>query len=302
VQVARQGAETVRAATVLRRLARDVGADLLHSHGLTAHLEVALAGRLARRPVVLDLHDIVVPGVGRRVLSTAARLAHTVIANSAATAATVTGGRIEIVHPGVDTDRFHPAPPAPRVRASLTSDPAAPLVAILGRVDPEKGVDVVLRAAAALPDVHVAVVGAPNVAGEAFGAELARLGAELLGDRVRFVGPRADVPDVLRAVDVLVNASRAEPFGRTVLEAQACGVCVIGTRSGGIPEFVRDGESGVLVPPGDVDALAGALRRLLGDRALRATLRDGGLATAERLAVPNQADAVAAIHRRAAAR
>jgi glycosyltransferase involved in cell wall biosynthesis len=302
VQLAGQTAETLRAAVALRRLARSTGAHLLHSHGLTAHLEVAIAGRLARRPVVLDLHDIVVPGVGRRVLDTAARLADTVIANSAATAATVTAGRVEIVNPGVDRDRFHPAPADWRVRAELTAAPAAPLVAILGRVDPEKGIDVVLRAVAAVPDCHLAVVGAPNVAGAEFGAGLERLGAALLGDRVRFTGARADVPDVLRAVDVLVNASQAEPFGRTVLEAQACGVPVIGTRSGGIPEFVRDGESGLLVPPGDVDALAAALRRLLDSSPLRDAVRAGGLANAERLAVPNQVEKVAAIYRRVAGR
>jgi glycosyltransferase involved in cell wall biosynthesis len=225
-----------------------------------------------------------------------------VIANSGATAATVTGGRVEIVNPGVDLDRFHPGSVDARLRAELSSDPAAPLVAILGRIDPEKGIDVVLRAVAALPGGHVVVVGAPNVAGAEFGAGLEHLGAELLGDRVRFTGARADVPEVLRAVDVVVNASRAEPFGRTVLEAQACGVPVIGTRSGGIPEFVTDGESGLLVPPGDVDALAGALRRLFESSTLRSTVRAGGLANAERLAVPNQVEKVAAIYRRVARR
>ena len=72
----------------------------------------------------------------------------------------------------------------------------------------------------------------------------------LLGDRARFVGPVDDVPGVLRSLDVLVNASASEPFGLSVLEAQASGVPVIGTDAGGIPEFVTDGETGLLVAPG----------------------------------------------------
>jgi glycosyltransferase involved in cell wall biosynthesis len=86
----------------------------------------------------------------------------------------------------------------------------------------------------------------------------------MLGDRCRFVGPVDEVPAVLRSLDVLVNASASEPFGLSVLEAQACGVPVIGAASGGIPEFVTDGETGLLVTPGRPDALAAGLSRLLG--------------------------------------
>ena len=68
---------------------------------------------------------------------------------------------------------------------------------------------------------------------------------------VRFVGPRDDVPDVLRALDVLVNASVAEPFGLTLVEAQACGTPVVAMQSGGAPETVIDGETGFVVPAGD---------------------------------------------------
>lgn len=295
--LARQGARTLRAAREIVEIARRARPAVLHSHALNAHLDVALAGVIARRPAVIDLHDIVVPGLGRRVLGAAARLADVVIANSTATAATVSTGRVEIVNPGVDLARFGPGAADPALRAELTADPAAPLVAILGRIDPEKGVDVVLRAVAAVDGAHAVVVGAPNVADESFAAELRSLGTALLGARVRFVGPRADVPDVLRAVDVLVNASRNEPFGRTVLEAQASGVPVVGTDAGGIPEFVAHEVSGLLVAPGDVDALAAAIRRLVHDHDLRARLREGGLRSAQARAVPVQAAKVASIYR-----
>ena len=80
-----------------------------------------------------------------------------------------------------------------------------------------------------------------------------------------FAGRRADVPDVLRCLDVLVNASDAEPFGRSVLEAQASGVAVVGTDAGGIPEFVDSDVTGLLVPPGVPAALRAALARVLAD-------------------------------------
>ena len=74
---------------------------------------------------------------------------------------------------------------------------------------------------------------------------------------------------MLRSLDVLVNASTSEPFGLSVLEAQACGVPVIGTDAGGIPEFVADGGTGLLVAPGRADALAAGLDRMLAAPALR---------------------------------
>ena len=101
-----------------------------------------------------------------------------------------------------------------------------------------------------------------------------------LGDRVRFVGRTDDVPGTLRALDVLVNVSAAEPFGLSVLEAQATGVAVVGTAAGGIPDFVADDDNGLLVPPGDAAALAAALARLVTDPSLRARLAARGRVSA----------------------
>ncbi|CAN5621187.1 hypothetical protein BH18ACT1_BH18ACT1_02380 [soil metagenome] len=106
------------------------------------------------------------------------------------------------------------------------------------------------------------------------------------------------MPEVLRALDVLVNASRAEPFGRSVLEAQASGVPVVATDAGGIPEFVSDGVTGLLVPPGDEPALAAAIDRLLEDEELRARLAAAGRAQAEeRFALETRYDLVAGVFR-----
>jgi glycosyltransferase involved in cell wall biosynthesis len=112
-----------------------------------------------------------------------------------------------------------------------------------------------------------------------------------------------EVPAVLRSLDVLVNASTSEPFGLSVLEAQACGVAVIGTDAGGVPEFVADGETGLLVAPGRPDALAAGLSRLLCVPGLRddlAAAARSGVVAHHTLAA--RADAVAGVYRTLARR
>jgi glycosyltransferase involved in cell wall biosynthesis len=295
---ARELSAVGRSAHRISRIARSF--DLVHSHTLFAHLETALAGRLARRPVVLDLHDIAVPGMGRRVLSLAARLATLTIANSQATAATVGAGpRVDVVHPGVDVSRFRPAHPNRAVRTELSADPDAALVGILGRIDPEKGVDVLVEAMSRIdpgsgPAPCLVVVGRAWGADQDFIEGLRARAEATLGARVRFLPPRPDPEVVLQQLDVLVNASRCEPFGRTVLEAQACAVAVVGTAAGGIPEFVDPGRTGLLVPPDDPDELARALSTLVTDASLRGRLAEAGAAEAAHLSVDAQVRKVAA--------
>jgi len=305
-QVVRELLVVVRSARRIARLGRRF--DALLSFSLQAHLEVALAGRLSRRPVVVEVVDIVVPGVGRSLLRLAARLATITVANSAATAATLgpRAQQVRVVHPGVNLEQFRPGPADPAVRASLGGRDGAPLVGIVGRVDPKKGVDVLVRALAQAAGpasrARLAVVGDTAV-GSTDAAAATRAEAEaLLGERVCFAGRRDDTPEVIRALDVLVNASMEEPFGRSVLEAHASGVPVVGTRSGGIPEFVEDGRTGLLVPPGDEAALAAALDRLLGDAALRERLAGAGRAQAEaRFGLDGRYELVAATYREVAA-
>jgi glycosyltransferase involved in cell wall biosynthesis len=152
-------------------------------------------------------------------------------------------------------------------------------------------------------DVRLVVVGDVGVATSGYARELEARAGELLGSRARFVGRRDDVADVLRAIDILVNCSPAEPFGRSVLEAQATGLAVIGMRQGGVPEFVTDGETGLLVEPGDVTRLAAAITELAAHRCVRERL--GGAARAqavERFDVWSRYDVVADVIGRVARR
>lgn len=308
----RQLADELRASTrsvaTIARLA--AAADLLHTSSLWLHLDAAVAGRLARRPVVLELCDLVRPGVGRRVLTSAMALSAASTTISRATAACIGPAgrrRLHLVPPAVDLRRFAPGPPDPTVRARLAADPAAPLVGIIGRIDPSKGVHLVVDAVAALPPrlsaAQLVVVGTPGLDAGGYLDDVRRRAGELLGPRVRFLGRSDDVPSVVRALDVLVNASTAEPFGLTALEAQASGVAVVATAAGGIVDFVVDRQTGLLVPPGDAAALARALAGLLGDVDLRlAMVRRARAVAVSAYGLEARADTVAGVYRVAARR
>lgn len=276
---------TVRTVHQVARAARS--ANVVHSNSLWQHLDCALAGHVARRPVVLELHDLVRPGMGRQLLSAASRLSSATVAISKAVAGVVGDGSstgVQVVTQAVDLERFRPGPGDPAVRRLLTDDPEGLLVGIVGRVDPMKGVDVLVRAMALLGDqaaaARLVVVGSPGLDAGEYDHEVRAQAGRLLRERVRFVGSMDEVPEVLRSLDVLVNASRSEPFGLSVLEAQASGVPVVATRSGGIPDFVSDGDNGLLVSPDDPASLARALERLLLDADLRRRLGRRGRETA----------------------
>ena len=181
---------------------------------------------------------------------------------------------------GVDPDRFRPDPAArAEVRARLGLGPADFLVGFGGRLVPEKGVHVLLDAAARLPAARLLFLGD--------GPERPRLEARArragLRDRVRFAGrvPSLAVPRWLAACDVVVlpslrRAGWAEQFGRILVEAMACGVPVVGSASGEIPKVI--GDAGRVVPEGDDAALARALAALAGRPGERARLGARGRA------------------------
>ncbi len=251
--------------------------SLVHSNSLWGHLEAAVAGRLARRPVVLHLHDMVLPGFGRYVLGAAVGMSSAAVAISQAVASCVPAfarSRVVVQPNGIDHHRFSPDHP----EGSLPSVPGpvdSPLVGIVGRIDPEKGVHEVVRAVARLQErglrPRLVVAGEPTTSGDYYD----RVHAEatlLLGDRVSFLGQVSDASGLMAGLDVLVNASRSEPFGMTILEAQACGTPVVAAAGGGAVEIVEDGVTGLLFPPGDDAALAGAISQILENPSLARSL------------------------------
>lgn len=202
---------------------------------------------------------------------------------------------------GVETDRFSPGDGG-RVRAALDVRADQTLVGIVCRLDPWKGVeeflDAAARAARAAPDIVFAVVGGPIIGQESYEQVLRQKARDLgIADRVRFTGWRygpTEMPDVHRALDILVLASReAEPFGLVVLEAMSTGKPVIATAHGGPLDIIEDGRTGELVPPGDTAAMADAILALAADPARRA--RVGALARARVIETYSAAQYVAGV-------
>jgi glycosyltransferase involved in cell wall biosynthesis len=257
-----------RAAVRLRALART--ADVVHVNA-SIGLGGVVGGALARRPVVLHVRETYAGS--EAVWRTYARIIRPavtrVIAVSTGTldevAATALGDRATMIHNGLD---FGP------MRAPATDGP----VVAVGRINAWKGHDVLLQAIGIL---HARGVDVPvEIAGDAYPGQeevlddlrdlAARLGITSL---VRFLGYVEDVPALLRRTGIFVQPSKKpEPFGLSLVEAMAHGLPCVATDAGGPRDIVVDGATGLLVPPGDAAALAGAIERLWTDGALRARL------------------------------
>jgi len=223
-----------------------------------------------------------------RLVRRLAPLASCYVANSGATsddlvALGVPPEIITVVYPPVDLQDFETAAPAaPPSRAAHDVPADAPCFGILGKLQGWKGQTVFLRAARRVLDAHPEarawIVGDAPAGEEAFAAELRALAQSLgIADRVVFTGFVADVPGVLRLLDVVVHASVGrEPFGRVIVEAMMMGRPVVATDAGGPREIIEHGRTGLLVPRGDEAALADAIVRLLGDRALAGSMGEAG--------------------------
>jgi D-inositol-3-phosphate glycosyltransferase len=173
--------------------------------------------------------------------------------------------RIDVVHPGVDLEMFTPGDKY-AARATLGLGADQPVLAFVGRIQPLKAPDVLLRAAAKLPGVRVVVAGGPSGSGLAAPDGLVQLADDLgIAERVTFLPPqsRDQLVDLYRAADLVGVPSYSESFGLVAVEAQACGTPVVAAAVGGLPVAVRDGVSGGLVDGHDVDDWAAAIDALL---------------------------------------
>ena len=271
-----------------RGLARVAGrlaatSDLAHGAALVhSNTSVTLSGALAaRRAGVPHLWHV------REIYTERAWPAYRRLLGSADALACVSGAV---------RAQFRPADPRARVlldglalpgaeagpRPSGRREPGAPLVClVLGRISSWKGQDVLLRAVARVPVAEAVVAGDAWPGQEHQETALRRLAGELgLAERTRFVGFVADPRPLYADADVVVVPStRPDPLPNAALEAAAAGCCVVASDHGGLPEIIHDGETGLLVAPGEPLALAEALRRLADDPDL--TRRLGAAARAD---------------------
>ncbi|MFO0881182.1 MAG: glycosyltransferase [Gemmataceae bacterium] len=177
--------------------------------------------------------------------------------------------RVVVMENGVDLDRFLAIPPLRETGST---------VGAVANLRPVKGLDVLVEAARMLRDSHPQATFQVAGEGEARPALEQQIQAADLGGRFRLPGAQRDVPGFLGQLDVAVLSSRAEGMSNAVLEYMAAGRPIVATATGATPDLLRDGVDGLLVPPGDAAALAGAIGRLLTDRDLARRLGDSARA------------------------
>lgn len=258
---------------------RQTGAEIILANSAFSFLASVFAAKLARVPIVWWEHNTTLPGDGllRRMLAWADRIVvvSQEIQKQFLGLEPSAASKLSVIHNGIDAQKFFPSDKERmQIRRELGWDESMHVVGTVGRLSPEKGMNYFVAAANEIaqtrPAVRFVIVGD--------GPERAALQAIANPDAIRFVGVREDVTAWLNAMDVFALTSVADAFPLVVIEAMACGLPVVASKVGGLPEIVLDGETGLLTPPRDVSALARAMAALMGDesrgRALGAAGRD----------------------------
>lgn len=259
--------------------------DLVHTNSLKADLLGGLAARLARVPVLWHIRDRIDTDYLPKATVTIFRelcqwLPTFVIANSQATLDTLqlpakyssVAYSGLVVHDGIPEG----------VEPSVEKPDGPPVVVLVGRLTEWKGQHIFIAAAARVhtqfPDVRFRIIGSAMFGEESYEKRIREMVADLgLEKCVEFTGFRTDVMHLIQLSEILVHASiTGEPFGQVVIEGMAAGKPVVATDGGGIPEIVRDGVTGILVPMGDAKAMADALMKLLSDPDLGAAMGIAG--------------------------
>ena len=294
-----------RAAWRLARLIRQQRIEIAHAHKGRARTLTLLAGLMgARALLVLNRGVSFKIGRVRRVGYTSRRV-HAIVAvcrsiKDGLVAAGVPAGKIEVIYSGTDLDRFHPGVDGGPIRRELGLSAEHALVTQVGVRSWRGWQDVLasMRAVAAACDhARLLFVGAPPPRVVEIAARAREAGLE---GRVLALGHRDDVPAILNASDVVVDASYAG-LGITgsIREGLACERPVIATALEGMPELVVDGETGRLVPPRDPAALAGAIVQMLTDPTAAQTMARAGRKRVEtHFSLRAKLDATEALYRR----
>jgi glycosyltransferase involved in cell wall biosynthesis len=275
---------SVRALAQQARLARQIvhsRIDIVHAYNFYGNVFAVPPARLVAPVVIASIRDrspYLTP-MQRRVQRYACQFADRILVNADAVKDWLVHdegydpSKIAVIRNGVDMTRFGDLPAGERIRSELGIAADARLVVVVSRLARLKGIEYFLRAAAALkpryPDVRFLIVGETSPPDPAYLRDLQRLAADLGVDgQVTFTGRRSDIPAILGAADVSVMPSLNEALSNVLLESMAAGAPVVATRVGGTPEALVDGDTGLLVPPGEAGALAAGVSRLLDDREL----------------------------------
>lgn len=258
----------------LARYIRGQGIRIVHTWDYPLNVYAIPIARAMTGAVAISSqrsHRELIPPGYRRLVALADRMSHAVLANCEYVRRhlmeeRVPERKIRVCYNGIDLDRFQ--------RRTEADHPLT--IGVVCALRPEKDLATLIRAFAAVHDaargLKLVVVGS--------GTELEglqRLASETgVAERCHFEPATAAVPEWLSRIDLFVLPSRTEALSNSVMEAMACRCCVVASEVGGNPELVRHGETGLVFPAGDVQALAQALRTLIDDAALRARLAAAG--------------------------
>lgn len=262
----------------IRTLVKETGADLVHAHGYKADVYAWWALHGSAPPLLSTCHNWIDNDTALRIYGAIDRwllrrfdavVAVSEEVRSRLLRAGVPQSRIHLIRNGVDLTPF--------AAASQRREDSRPAegslrVGLVARLSPEKGVDLFLQAAAVVlrqyPETRFLIVG-DGPERPALEALIAQLG---IAGSVSLLGRTNDMPGFYSSIDVLVSSSRIEGLPIALLEGMASRLPIAATSVGAVPQVIRDGDTGLLVPPGDPDALAAAVIRLLGDTSLRESL------------------------------
>ena len=259
------------------RYIRQHAIEVVHSYGFYSNVFAIPAARFAQSPVVIaSIRDCgeSLTATQNRVQRMFCRMADCILTNAEGVRNWLIGQgypahKIEVIRNGIARPRSADGGPAGKLRQELGLAADIPLVAVLSRLNPLKGIEYFLEAAVTVsrrfPAVRFLIIGGASYKGDrSYDVEIRQHAARLgLGSRVIFTGFRTDVREILPDINISVLPSLSEGLSNSLLESMAAGVPSIATRVGGTPEAVEDGTTGVLVPPRDSGSLAQAMALLL---------------------------------------
>jgi glycosyltransferase involved in cell wall biosynthesis len=261
---------------------------LIYANGSRAAFYGGIAGRFLNIPVIWHCRIVDPDPLMDYILC---RLSSLMIVNSLAAAKRFKlrfQSKTRVVYNAVDLARFKEFPLA---IPAILEDPWK-VILVVARLSRDKRHDILLsafeRLAELYPDLHLVCLGGIDPLDWSWSKELQkRSNRPPYSEKVHWIGHVEDVRPWYRRAQLLALASEKESFGRVLVEAMVCGLPVVATRSGGVPEIVRNEQDGILVTPGSVNEMADAIKRLLTDKTLATRLSEAGRLRAEEFTIEN---------------
>ncbi|MEA1884582.1 MAG: glycosyltransferase family 4 protein [Thermotogota bacterium] len=277
--------------------------NLIHTNDIHSAQYSVLAARLAGVPSVLHIRNTDLAGwlgwknklifkIASKIIAISRKVKESLLEIG------VAADKIQVIPNAVDLDEFNLDISGKPYRDEIGVADGEFLIGVVGRITPHKGQDIFIQAIPDIlnffPNAKFTIIGEDTTSNGDFIIQLQQLAAELkLETKVYFSAFKANVPQIMKALDVLVVPSLSEPFGRVVIEAMAAKTPVVASRVGGIPDIIKDGVNGILVPLKNPKAISEAVIRLLSDKDLYYNICQNGRKTVEELfSIPKHVEKV----------